>query len=352
MATFDTVGNHSAWMQVRGWFASNAGPVLNSILIIEGPCGVGKTYNVMGLASEFRLDVHELHCLARRDAAAIRGGICEARGKSIHGNRKLLFIDDIQLCDEGGIDALVKEAMACSKSGRRLPHIVITCRNYWDWSIRGLRRMKSAGVPLITLKGIDPEDMLNANRLVDLRAERIAMEVAGDYRQFLLRLDESASTAVDARFKDIFTKTRFLTSTSEDVELRASIFATDPSMLSNMLFENYTFLKFSREREQRASYYADLFSLADISRGQWRPTSIGGFSPEMATVLSNSIHANPSIPRMADARLRQFKTPDIRDVFHKAPKMGERYLETDDIQRWHRSTLVDIPNSLCPWFKV
>lgn len=327
---------------------------MNSILIIEGPCGVGKSYSVMGLANEFQLDVHELHCQDHRDDMAINVGICEARGKSIHGNRKLLFIDDVQLCDEGAVDALVEEVMKCSGSGRMLPHVVITCQNFWEWSIRGLRKVRSAGATLITLTGIDPEDMLKAvNRLGDRRAESIAVEASGDYRQFLIRLDETASTPVDARFKDVFAKTKFLTSSSDDVELRSSTFATDPSMLSNMLFENYALSKFSRERDQHISHYADLFSQADSSRGQWRPNSIGGLTSEMATVLSNAIHTKPFLPRMADAQLRQFKSPDIRDVFQRAQKKnGKRCLETDDIHRWNRFELVDIPNALYTWFET
>lgn len=321
------VGNRAAWEKVRAWFASST----DGVLIIQGPCGVGKTHNVMQLAEEFDMDVHELHSMERRSSQDFEAAVVES-GKSVNKKRRLLFVDDIHLCGEDAIKPLVQRR----KEGKPMPRTVITCRDYWDRNIRSLHRIV-APASCITLDGVDPRDMLRAVDRSDKQARAIATEVNGDYRQFLTRLREPASQATDAihdtRLSSLFDKTAFLMSPCDAVELRTSVYVGEEFMLSKMLFQNYSEVFRKARFEKPLSEYADLFSQADAS------SRFGRHSDEMATVMSNvfrSEHVEQDDLKFPNSAL--YSTPiDIRQRF--------KGIEFEDI---HKTSLLDIPNELCP----
>ena len=322
VVTHEVVGNASYWKQVRQWFAGNWKS--KPVLIIEGPCGVGKTYNVLQLADEYDMDVHGMHSMEKRSAAVVQDAVREASGGSVNGKCKLLFIDDIQLCDKDAVDALVKARTA--KTGP----MVITCQDYWDRTIRSLHGMTDQ--LRITLSGIGEKDMLRSVGRSDERALAIAREVNGDYRQFLIRLEEPESCAMDAvhntRIKSLFDRTEFLMSRSDDMELRSSVFESDPSILSGMLFHNYLSAKGLPER---ISDYSDLFSETDMR---------GHCTEEMATVLSNSIHAKEVDVKFVNKGLLE-RPGNLRKRFKGA-----------EMHDTGTASLLDIPNALEPWFKT
>ena len=161
------------------------------------------------------------------------------------------------------------------------------------------------------------------------RAKVIAQEVDGDLRQFLIRLNEPVSAVVDKRFENVFTKTNFLTGTSDEMELRSSVFETDQYMLSRMLFENYPSVELTRKRRRRLSDFSDLFSEADMSN------RFGEYSEEMVTVLSNAIHGEIRSCKFPNPSLMRSKPIDIRE---KMP--------TVEVRDSRKSGMIDIPENL------
>lgn len=275
------IGNESAWAKVQIWFhvAINKTPP-SAPLVVQGPCGVGKTFTIESLAKMYNMDIHELGTMDRRTPDAMRSGVKECRGKSIHGNRMMLFVDDLELCEEEAIDAFV-EAVRSTPRGT-LPIVVCTCQDYWSMNIRAMHAIVPA--TSITLLGpITEKEMMKAAgvNMNDATNIRLAGECNGDYRQFLIRL-RGDNSRVDRRINNMFDKTRALMGSSSNVVARHSLLESDPFILSSMLHENYP----EAIGTDNMHTFIDSLSIADAH------SRFSEFDAASSFVLSNSIRTS------------------------------------------------------------
>jgi len=168
-----------AWGKVVSWF--KGGWKRAPLLVIEGPVGCGKTFNVEQIARFFGWEAHSLSSMEVRTAAKVEDGIVEAKGRSLvgHGGRLFLFLDDVQLCDEVAISRIVSVVNATRVA--LLPPILCTCQTYWD---RILRPLHSIFAPenAIGLRPVSVAAMLAATGtgMVWYDARRPAAD--GEYR--------------------------------------------------------------------------------------------------------------------------------------------------------------------------
>lgn len=132
----EVVGNRDKWSQVLAWF--RGGWKESPLLVVEGPCGVGKTFNTELLALHTSFEPHCLSATERRTPDVVASAFVETkRGRAIGSGRRIfLFLDDAQLCEDDTIARLARLLQSSPRSDT--PPILCTCESYWEKSLRPL----------------------------------------------------------------------------------------------------------------------------------------------------------------------------------------------------------------------
>ena len=316
---FHPVGNREEWKVVRQWFA---GAWRRTPLVICGPSGTGKTFAVQRLASEYNMDIYSMGSDGMRTKDTIKEGLAEVQGKGF-GKRVAVFIDDADGLDEPSASVIASASLP-------LPPIIIACNDYWSPCLRPMHsRIGPRSAACVSLHPVTGHHLSNLkSRMLksdsppawmrkeegkdaaDAEWERkLAFEVNGDIRQYLLRLQLGPmATGKDAHFDSIFSRARFLMSESHSQTARADAYA---DMCMEILFETYPKLYASDEGMDRCASKADAFSGV--------PCNKHGFYAEAAEfVISNLLHTSqkimPVFPRQMLECERRARRGDRADV--------------------------------------
>lgn len=275
----ETIGNHTAWSQFRGWLgAVRNNDSIGHIAILTGPAGTGKTHGVHLLAKERGFAVFEMGpCEASADPRSVVADLRDAgqaalsiSSDGIPGNRgrPLVLLDDVDAYPDDVVAAI------CAYLAHREPGaapIVCTCSG----NTALFRKLQPTAQLICHLRPLTEEAMVRyqlarrTNRLSEKTLWRLAQLAQGDLRQFLLRARLVSINAVpgrvDASAVNIFQLTESLLShRSLDMSPGAPLVLAqreDAILMIEMVFENYVRAVPSVEQ---ASLAAEAYSVSEL----------------------------------------------------------------------------------------
>lgn len=238
--------------------------------------------------------------------------------QSSFGKRTLLFVDDADFLDD-------RCAAVLAKARPPLPPIVIACSDYWAQNLRALHAVV---VPraIVTLDRIPGQQIISHLGSTSDWERRMAFEVNGDLRQFLLRRQLGGMTkAKDAHFDTMWDRARFLMSDARDIaaQIARNEAFGQHDLSAELLFESYPK---AMDTLARNAHIAEVFSAA--------PKRHNFLTVEAQFVLANIVHAThnvtPTFPKQlmeCESRMRRGKAARRRiDIPHilGGGKMGRK----------------------------
>jgi hypothetical protein len=254
----DIIGNKININNIVSWLAN--WPEKKKILIVWGPCGIGKSLAIELILKINNYNIVELNPDDERSKEYIKNNTKPAIKvlKSVSGKKNVLVVGDIDCSsDYGFISSLVD----CTKE-TAIP-IICTCNDLFIQSLKPLRDL-STEIKFLKIEANDVvfKYLRNIIKRENLKINESSLRSLfnGDLRNTLNNLqafaskidkDENACTS-------LFDLTSNMLSQTNDLETKYNMFWNDTDLIPLMIHENYV------QNSITSSYDSAIDSLSDM----------------------------------------------------------------------------------------
>jgi replication factor C subunit 1 len=258
----DIIGNKINITAIVSWLA-NWSSEKKKMLIVWGPCGVGKSLAVDLILRINNYDVIDLNTEDDRGREYMKNNIKPVLKvlKSVSGKKNILKVEDIDCSSDYGF---ISSLLDCTKE-TRIP-IICTCNDLYIQSLKPLRELSTE----VKFQKIEANEVVFKYLRNIIKRENMKISDAslrslfnGDLRNTLNNLQTFTSTSSlkkdDNTCSSLFDLTSNMLSQTNDIERKYNSYWNDTDLLPLMIHENYV-----QNSITTTSYDSAMDSLSDM----------------------------------------------------------------------------------------